>query len=305
MLAATASETPKASVEWIYEIKLDGYRCLAGRDSSGAKLWSRRGNLFTRDFPNIARACASLPDDTLIDGEIVALDAQGQVSFNLLQHRRSGASAIRFYAFDLLIYRGRSLLGVELSKRRHLLTQVLAPLGEALQLSESFEVEPAELVRVAKELGLEGIVAKNKRSRYEPGKRSGAWIKYKVNRGQEFVIGGYTQGNPFDAVIVGYYHDGKLIFASKVRNGFVPRVRRELASRLKPLEMDLCPFANLPERKRTPWALTQEEMKKCVWLRPKLVAEIEFTEWTPDGHLRSASFTGLREDKKPEDVVRE
>src|SRR5919108_1552670 len=305
MLAATASETPKASVDWIYEIKLDGYRCLAGRDSSGAKLWSRRGNLFTRDFPNIARACASLPDDTLIDGEIVALDAQGQVSFNLLQHRRSGASAIRFYAFDLLIYRGRSLLGVELSKRRHLLTQVLAPLGEALQLSESFEVETAELVRVAKELGLEGIVAKNKRSRYEPGKRSGAWIKYKVNRGQEFVIGGYTQGNPFDAVIVGYYHDGKLIFASKVRNGFVPRVRRELASRLKPLEMDLCPFANLPERKRTPWALTQEEMKKCVWLRPKLVAEIEFTEWTPDGHLRSASFAGVREDKKPEDVVRE
>jgi bifunctional non-homologous end joining protein LigD len=305
MLAATASELPKASDEWIYEIKLDGYRCLAGRDSSGAKLWSRRGNLFTRDFPSIARACASLPDDTLIDGEIVALDGTGRVSFNLLQHRRSGASALRFYAFDLLVYKGRSLIGMELSERRQLLARVLAPLSESIQLSESFEVTPAELIRVAKELGLEGIVAKNKRSRYEPGKRSGAWIKYKVNKGQEFVIGGYTQGNPFDAVVVGYYQDGKLIYAGKVRNGFVPRVRRELASRLRPLETDTCPFANLPERKRTQWALTKEEMKKCVWLRPALVAAIEFTEWTPDGHLRSATFAGLREDKKPKDVVRE
>ena len=305
MLAATASELPKASDDWIYEIKLDGYRCLAGRDSSGAKLWSRRGNVFTRDFPSIARACASLPDETLIDGEIVALDAAGRVSFNLLQHRRSRASAIRFYAFDLLVYQGRSLIGMELSERRRLLARVLAPLSESIQLSESFEVAPAELIRVAKELGLEGIVAKNKRSRYEPGKRSGAWIKYKVNKGQEFVIGGYTQGNPFDAVVVGYYLDGKLIYAGKVRNGFVPRVRRELASRLRPLEMDTCPFANLPERKRTQWALTKEEMKKCVWLRPALVASIEFTEWTPDGHLRSATFAGLREDKNPKDVVRE
>jgi bifunctional non-homologous end joining protein LigD len=305
MLAATATELPKASDDWIYEIKLDGYRCLAGRDSSGAKLWSRRGNLFTGDFPSIARACASLPDDTLIDGEIVALDGEGRVSFNLLQHRRSGASAIRFYAFDLLVYQGRSMVGVELSKRRKLLAGLISQASESIQLSESFEVAPTELLRVAKQLGLEGIVAKNKRSRYEPGKRSGAWIKYKANKGQEFVIGGYTQGNPFDAVVVGYYRDGKLIFASKVRNGFVPRLRRELASRLKPLETDSCPFANLPEGKRTPWALTKEEMKKCVWLRPALVAAIEFTEWTPDGHLRSATFAGLREDKKPEDVVRE
>jgi ATP-dependent DNA ligase len=235
----------------------------------------------------------------------VALDGTGRVSFNLLQHRRSGASALRFYAFDLLVYRGRSMLGVELSKRRQLLAGLIPQVSESIQLSESFEVAPAELLRVAKELGLEGIVAKNKRSRYEPGKRSGAWIKYKINKGQEFVIGGYTQGNPFDAVVVGYYRDGKLVFASKVRNGFVPRLRRELASRLRPLETDTCPFDNLPERKRTQWALTKEEMKKCVWLRPALVAAIEFTEWTPDGHLRSATFAGLREDKDPRAVVRE
>jgi bifunctional non-homologous end joining protein LigD len=305
MLAETASELPKASDEWVYEIKLDGYRCLAGRDSRDAKLWSRRGNLFTRDFPGIARACASLPDDTLIDGEIVAFDAQGQVSFNLLQHRRSRASAIRLYAFDLLIYRGHSTVGMELLERRKLLSQALRPLSDSIQLSESFEADPAELLRAAKKLGLEGIVAKRKRSLYEPGKRSRAWLKYKVNKGQELVIGGYTRGNPFDAVVVGYYQDEKLLYAGKVRNGFVPRVRRELASRLKPLEIDLCPFANLPEKKRTQWALTSEEMKKCVWLRPELVAQIEFTEWTPDGHLRQATFAGLREDKGVKDIVRE
>jgi bifunctional non-homologous end joining protein LigD len=305
MLAETALQLPKASDEWIYEIKLDGYRCLAGRDSRDARLWSRRGNLFTRDFPGIARACASLPDDTLIDGEIVAFDAQGQVSFNLLQHRRSRASAIRLYAFDLLIYRGHSTVGMELLERRKLLSQVLRPLSDSIQLSESFEADPAELLRAAKKLGLEGIVAKRKRSLYEPGKRSRAWLKYKANKGQELVIGGYTRGNPFDAVVVGYYQDEKLLYAGKVRNGFVPRVRRELASRLKPLEIDLCPFANLPEKRRTQWALTSEEMKKCVWLRPELVAQIEFTEWTPDGHLRQATFVGLREDKDAKDVMRE
>jgi bifunctional non-homologous end joining protein LigD len=305
MLAETASELPKASHEWIYEIKLDGYRCLAGRDARGAKLWSRRGNLFTRDFPSIAQACASLPSDTLIDGEVVALDEQGRVSFNLLQHRRSRASAIRLYAFDVLIYRGHSTVGLELLERRKLLAQILGQLSEGIQLSESFEVEPAELVAVTKKLGLEGIIAKRKRSLYEPGKRSGAWIKYKANKGQEFVIGGFTRGNPFDAVVVGYYQDGKLLYAGKVRNGFVPHVRRELASRLKPLEINICPFANLPEKKRTPWALTKEEMKKCVWLQPKLVAQIEFTEWTPDGHLRQSTFAGLRKDKDAKDIVRE
>jgi len=159
--------------------------------------------------------------------------------------------------------------------------------------------------RVVKEFGLEGIIAKRKDSFYESGKRSGAWVKYKVNKCQEFVIGGYTRGNPFDAVIVGYYQDGKLLFASKVRNGFVPHSRRELMKRMEPLVTRTCPFVNLPEKKRTPWALTKEEMKNCVWLKPEIVVQIEFTEWTPDGHLRHTTFSGLRTDKSVEEVVRE
>jgi len=108
-----------------------------------------------------------------------------------------------------------------------------------------------------------------------------------------------------DSIIVGYYQDDKLFYAAKVRNGFVPRLRREVADRLNGLETDACPFVNLPEKKRTQWALTKEQMKDCVWLRPELVAQIEFTEWTPDGHLRQAKFCGLRDDKKATEVVRE
>jgi bifunctional non-homologous end joining protein LigD len=290
MLARSVSELPQATDKWLYEVKLDGYRCFAGQDSRGVTLWSRRGNVFTKDFPTIARACESLPPDTLLDGEVVALDERGRASFNLIQHHRSKASAIRFYAFDLLVYRGRSLLALKLTERRALLAEALAFLDQSVRLSENFEAEPDELLRGAKELGFEGIVAKRKDSLYEPGKRSGAWLKYKLNYSQELVIGGYTPGSPFDALIVGYYHEDKLYFAAKVRNGFVPRLRREVFKRLKPLETTECPFVNLPEKKRTQWALTREEMKNCHWVRPDLVAQIEFTEWTPDGHLRSATY---------------
>ena len=305
MFAKSVTELPQDRRAWVYEVKVDGYRCLVGKDHSAVKLWSRRGNLFNRDFPGLARACAVLPADTLVDGEVVALDQQGRTSFNLLQHRRSQASAIRFYAFDLLVYKGHSTINLEISERHDLLAQALANVDGDVQLMQRFETVPAELIRAAKRLGFEGIIAKRRDSLYEPGKRSGAWVKYKINQGQEFVIGGYTPGHPFDAVIVGYYRDGQLIYAAKVRNGFVPRIRREVAKRLKALETEVCPFANLPEKKRTAWALTKEEMKKCVWIRPELVAQIEFTEWTPDGHLRLATFTGLREDKTSQEVVRE
>jgi ATP-dependent DNA ligase len=119
------------------------------------------------------------------------------------------------------------------------------------------------------------------------------------------VIGGYIPDNPFDSIIVGYYQDGKLLYAAKVRNGFVPHTRKEVFQRFKGMQVDACPFVNLPEKKRTMWALTREEMKNCVWLEPQLVAQIEFTEWTPDGHLRHSRFAGLRDDKRPGEVVRE
>jgi ATP-dependent DNA ligase len=130
-------------------------------------------------------------------------------------------------------------------------------------------------------------------------------VKYKINQSQEFVIGGYTPGNPFDALIVGCYEGAALKFVAKVRAGFVPHVRREVLKRFERFGTEKCPFTNLPEKRRTMWALTADEMKKCRWLKPEPVAQIEFTEWTPDGHLRHSSFVGLRDDKEPREVRRE
>jgi len=193
-----------------------------------------------------------------------------------------------------------------LSVRRETLSEIFKGIKAApIALSETLNASANELVRVAMEFGFEGIVAKRKNSVYESGKRTGAWVKYKVTRGQEFVIGGYTGGNPFDSLIVGYYDGDILLYAAKVRNGFVPQLRRDVATKFKGLQIDACPFANLPEKKRTQWPLTKEEMKNCVWLKPELVAQIEFTEWTPDGHLRHSKFVGLREEKEAREVIRE
>ena len=236
------------------------------------------------------------------------MDQSGRISFNLLQHHRSKAQALLFYVFDMLVYRGRSLVQQPLSKRREILTEVLKSVTKepsAIAFSENIDADPSDLIRAVKEFGFKGIIAKRKDSCYEPGKRTGAWLKYKVNKGQEFVIGGYTRGDPFDAIIVGCYDAGKLLYISKVRNGFVPHLRRQVASRFKGLQTETCPFVNLPERKRTQWALTRDQMRERAWLRPEMVAQIEFTEWTPDGHLRQAKFCGLRDDKKATEVVRE
>ena len=137
-----------------------------------------------------------------------------------------------------------------------------------------------------------------------PGRRTSAWLKYKLNKSQEFVIGGFTPGNPFDALIVGCYEGDNLKFVGKIRTGFVPHVRREVYQRLKGLETAKCPFSNLPEKRRTWWALTAQEMKNCQWLKPEVVAQIDFREWTPDGHLRHPVFAGLRDDKDARAVTR-
>ena len=307
-MSALAVRKLPEGLDWLYEIKFDGYRCLAGKDAGGVSLWSRTGNAFMSQFPAIAKACEYLPDGTLVDGEVVALDSKGRISFNLIQHHRSQASAIRFYVFDILTFSGRNMLQEKLLKRRNALTEALWPIRKSssvVDVSQTVAASAADMIHAATAIGLEGVIAKRRDSFYESGKRTGAWVKYKINKGQEFVIGGYTPGNPFDAVIVGYYQESKLLYAGKVRAGFVPHVRWEVMAKMKALKTEACPFANLPEKKRTQWALTKDEMKNCQWLKPKLVAQIEFTEWTPDGHLRGASFAGLRDDKEAREVVRE
>jgi bifunctional non-homologous end joining protein LigD len=294
--------------EWLYEIKLDGYRCLAVKSDKKASLYSRNGKSFDKAFPHIARALAPLESETVLDGEGVALDAEGRPSFNVLQNRRPAAAKIFFYVFDVPIYRGRSLLGVPLEKRRRLLESIAARLGGPVRLSEVFAGTAEDLIAAARNLRLEGLVAKRKDSLYEPGRRSGAWIKYRINQGQELVAGGYIPGpDGFQSLLAGYYENDELLFIAKIKNGFVPRTKREIAARFKALETDLCPFANLPERKgaRRGEALTAAAMKRCRWLRPELVVQVEFADWTAANHLRHAKFAGLRNDKPAREVVRE
>jgi ATP-dependent DNA ligase len=188
-----------------------------------------------------------------------------------------------------------------LSERRDLLERkVLPKLREPIRYSPELTATLPELIEAVKSQGFEGLVAKDRNSRYEPGLRSGAWQKMRINRTQEFVIGGYTVGGTsFDALVFGYYEGKKLMFAARTRNGFTPASRREIQRRFKGLEIAECPFANLPESRSGRWGqgLTAEKMKECRWLKPVLVGRFEFTEWTPDGHLRHAKFVALREGK--------
>jgi bifunctional non-homologous end joining protein LigD len=173
MYAQLVQQLPDGK-DWLYEVKFDGYRCMAGRNAAGVTLWSRRGNDFSAQFLRITRACEQLPPHTLLDGEVVAIDENGRISFNLLQHHRSQAQALLFYAFDVLIHRGIRLHNEPLSKRREVLSELMKPLTKAtaVSLSECIDATPAELIRVVKEFGFEGVIAKLKDSYYESGKVS-------------------------------------------------------------------------------------------------------------------------------------
>lgn len=296
------------AVEWQYEIKLDGYRALAIKENATVRLLSRRNNALNGRFPMIAEAAAGVEDGLILDGEIVALDPEGRPSFNLLQHSRTNTPVI-FYVFDLLAYRRRDVGDLPLRKRRELLNAVLANVQDPIRLSGVLNADARDVIAAVKKQGLEGVIAKRRDSRYEAGQRSGEWVKFKVNRGQELVIGGYKPSGKdhFENLAIGYYDQGRLIFIAKLKNGFTPGLKDEIFARFKGLETKICPFANLPEPKnaRRGEALTAEAMKKYRWLRPKLVAQVEFTDWTAANHLRHSKFVALRDDKDPRDVIHE
>lgn len=294
---------------WIYELKLDGYRALAIKTSGKVQLRSRNNNDFSERYPLVAKALAAMPDETVIDGEIVALDGSGRPSFNTLQNYGSSPAPVFYYVFDVPVLAGRNLMRDTLDTRRGLLqTKILPKLGEPIRHSPELNGELPDLIKAVKEQGLEGLVAKRRDSLYEPGQRSGAWRKMRVNQGQEFVIGGYTpSASSFDALIFGYYEGDRLMYAARTRNGFTPGSRRQLFERLRKLETATCPFANLPEARSGRWGqgLTAAKMAECRWLKPALVGQFEFVEWTPDHHLRHSRFVALREDKNPRDVTPE
>ena len=309
MAALIVDKLPEGP-EWLYELKFDGYRALLIKNEEMVRLHSRKDKDLTALYPGVVAAGERLDADLLtLDGEIVALGEDGRPSFQALQHHSSHTlHTIVFYAFDVLHLEGRDLTGEPLTKRRALLPKVVGK-NATIRLSQDLPGTAADIVAAVRGIGGEGVIAKGKDSVYQPGERSGDWVKLKLEKQQEFVIGGYRPdgSESLDALLVGYYAGRELLFAGKVRAGFIPPVRREVTNKLKTLRVDTCPFANLPDDKKSRWGagITAEEMREMQWTRPQLVAQIRFVEFTGDGRLRHAAFLGLRTDKEARKVRRE
>jgi bifunctional non-homologous end joining protein LigD len=313
-MKAKLVEKPPAIGDWIYELKFDGIRLIGVKKDEKVSLLSRNQNELTERFPEIVEAIKTLPaPECVIDGEVVALDEEGRSSFQLLQAREMEGrkSPVYFYVFDLLQLDGKSLLLLPLEARKKFLEKFCADADDPIRYSGAIGGEPEALLEEVKRRGLEGIIGKQRNSVYEPGRRSGAWIKLKSVHEQEFVIGGYTppQGarKYFGAILVGYYENKKLVFAGKVGTGFTTKSLSMLHKKFQKEARDNCPFVDLPSKQNGQWVqdITPSMMRKMHWVDPVFVCEIKFAEWTRDKKLRAPVFLGLREDKRPSEVIRE
>ena len=307
-------EKPPPSGDWVYELKFDGIRAIAVKIDNKVSLVSRNGNDLGARFPEIVAAVKNLlVAECVIDGEVVALDEEGRSSFQLLQAREieGKKSPIYFYVFDLLQLDGKSLISLPLEQRKTFLEQLCADAGDPIRFSGEIGGDAQALLAEVKRRGLEGIIGKQRDSVYEPGRRSGAWIKLKCVNEQEFVIGGYTppggSRKHFGAILVGYYKDKRLLFAGKVGSGFTSKSLSMLHKKFREEARDDCPFADLPSKRNGQWVqgITPSMMRKMHWVNPAFVAQIKFAEWTRDGKLRQPVFLGLREDKEASEVTRE
>ena len=297
--------------DWIYEIKFDGYRALAICARQKATLLSRNEKSFDARFPDLVHALENLPvQSAILDGEIVALDEHQRPSFQALQNYEEGP-VLAYYVFDLIELNGERLESFSLAERKEKLRGLLQGVPAPLLFSENLSGTSVQIWKQIKKLKLEGVVAKRASSLYESGRRSGQWVKIKAINQQEFVIGGFTPPagarDHFGALLVGVYEKGRLHYAGKVGTGFTRKSLEELFGQMKAIEVSKCPFVNLPQPRTGRWGggLPFSEMKMCTWIKPGMVCEVQFTEWTGDGSLRHPSFLGLREDKAALEVVRE
>jgi bifunctional non-homologous end joining protein LigD len=289
MLATLSTEIPTGP-SWVFEEKYDGIRALAYRTNKKVRLLSRNELDLTAGFPQVAEAIAALPGgDLVLDGELVIFDPKGVSRFQLLQ-RRGAAGRSEYAVFDLLELDGVPLLARPLKERRAALEGFL-PRGPDLRLSRRVGKNGEKALKSAQEKAWEGIIAKDETSRYEPGVRSRAWLKVKVRKQSEFVIGGFTapagSRAHLGALLVGLYDGTRLRYAGKVGSGYTGESLQDLATRLAPIHSATSPFADAPR------------LKDATWVKPKLVAQVAFAEWTADGKLRQPVFLGLRRDKAP------
>jgi bifunctional non-homologous end joining protein LigD len=301
-LALLVSEAPEGD-GWVHEVKYDGYRIGCALEGGRATLWSRRGKDWTAQFPEVAAAARALPvRSALLDGEVAALLPDGRTSFQALQNASSngGRAALAYFVFDLLFLDGEDLARRPLLERKAALERLLGAARGVLRYAPHVAGGGAAVFREACRLGLEGIVSKRADQAYRPG-RNASWVKTKCVLRQEVVVGGFTEPegaarDALGALLVGVHEGGALRFAGKVGTGFTNALARALRARLDALEVKDCPFTPRPAG----WL-----GKNAHWVRPVLVCEVAFTEWTSDGKIRHPSFQGLREDKRAEEVVRE
>jgi bifunctional non-homologous end joining protein LigD len=302
MLATLADDLPQGS-GWLFEVKWDGYRAIARVAGGDATLTSRRGNDLTGRFPGVARAleAAVRTPDCVLDGEVCALDERGRSSFSAMQQGKPDTPIV-YYVFDVLAVDGEPLLDLPLVERRRRLENLLDRRSKTVRISETFE-DGRALLEAAKKEGLEGVIAKRTDSRYPPGKRTRDWIKVKTRNRQEFVIAGYTRGQgrrsrSFGSLVLAVHRGRELVYVGNCGTGFSEDEIDKLLERLRPLALKEPPFSVVPKMPRV-------RKGDVVWVEPKLVCEVEFVEWTHDGHLRAPVYQGLREDKQPEEVRRE
>ncbi|HYZ20002.1 MAG TPA: DNA ligase D [Gaiellaceae bacterium] len=302
MLATLAEDVPKGD-DWAFEIKWDGYRIVASLSGGDAELRTRKDQDYTARFANVARALpkAIRTPDCVVDGEVCALDEDGRPSFSAMQQAGSGTPIV-YYVFDLLEVDGEPVVDLPLTERRERLEQLLDRRNNDVRLSEAFDDGEA-LLAAARQQRLEGVMAKRVDSRYLPGRRTRDWLKIKARNRQEFVIVGYTRGKgrregTLGSLVLGAYQGGELVYAGNCGTGFTEKEIDRLLEKLRPLVRDTPPLRVVPKMPRV-------RKGDVVWVEPDLVADVEFVEWTHDGHLRAPAYKGLREDKDPKEVRRE
>ena len=296
-MLATLSKEPVVGPDWVFEEKYDGIRAIAEKKKDRVALSSRTGQDLTRGFAEIVDALRGLPDmDLVLDGELVVFDATGVSRFQLLQ-RRGVDTRVRpvYVVFDVLRSEGRDLMPAALEKRRARLLAIVAKRAGPLMPSRQLRGDGVAALATAREKGWEGVIAKQRGSVYEPGERSRTWRKVKVRGESEFVIGGYTppQGarTEFGALLVGMFDGPKLRFVGKVGTGYTQDTLRDLGAKLRKRQRVRTPFDPAPR------------VRDASWVRPDLVAQLAYQEWTADGKLRQPAFLGLRTDKKPKEVT--
>ena len=296
-MLASLSKEMVTGPEWVYEEKYDGIRAVAYRDGDRVRVLSRTGQDLTAGFPAIVGAIRELPDrDFVLDGELVVFDPSGVSRFQLLQRRGIDRGTRTVYAvFDCLRAEGRDLLRQSLGARRARLLELIPRRSGVLMPSRRLPRDGERALAPAREKSWEGVIAKIASSPYEPGVRSRAWLKVKVRGESEFVIGGYTppQGSRTElgALLVGLYDGGKLRYTGKVGTGFTQDTLRDLGAKLKELRTETPTFDPAPR------------VSGAIWVKPRLVAQLVYAEWTADGKLRQPAFLGLRTDKKPEECT--